>query len=112
MLTIVGPKSGSTSYRCDCEPYLAAVRANWRMLIAARTWRPEPPRRGVDGVALVEAGASRIGCSAPLSLQVIGGTLGTRIAAWWQCRLVSAGRRAGRGTAAAGWPGSSARRWR
>src|ERR1039457_7050981 len=39
MLTIVGPKSGSTSYRCDCEPYLAAVRANWRILIAARTWR-------------------------------------------------------------------------
>ena len=39
MLTMVGPKSGSTSCRCDCEPYLAAVRANWRMLIAARTWR-------------------------------------------------------------------------
>jgi hypothetical protein len=39
MLTIVGPKSGSTSCRCDSEPYLAAVRANWRMLIAARTWR-------------------------------------------------------------------------
>jgi hypothetical protein len=32
------------------------------MLIAARTWRacPEPPRRGVDGVALVEAGAAVI----------------------------------------------------
>jgi hypothetical protein len=59
------------------------VRANWRMLIAARTWGacPEPPRRGVDGVALVEAGAPRIGCSAPLSLRVIGGTLGTGVAA-------------------------------
>jgi hypothetical protein len=44
-------------------------------------------------------------------LPVIGGTLGTRIAAWWQYQLVSASRRAGRGAAAAGWLGSSARRW-
>jgi hypothetical protein len=58
---------------------------------AIRHTCPEPLRRGVDGVALVEAGAPRIGCSAPLSLQVIGGTLGTRVAACWQCRLVSAG---------------------
>jgi hypothetical protein len=44
--------------------------------------------------------------------QVIGGASGTRIAACWQCKLVSAGRRAGRGAAAAGWLGSSARRGR
>src|ERR1017187_8663489 len=104
MLTIVVPKSCSTSYRCDCEPYLAAVRANWRADAHSGTdvACPEPPRRGGDGVALDEAEGRRIGCSAPLSLQVIGGTLGTGIAAWWRCRLVSEGRRVGRGTAAAG----------
>ena len=77
----------------------------------ARIWMDFPAAGLTEGAVPREALAA-VGCSAPLSLQVIGGTLGTGIAAWWRCRLVSAGGRAGRGAAAAGWPGNSASRSR
>ncbi len=83
-------------------------------------------RNGRSAAAIRKLGAADLGVHqdhrvrrdgtrrrSPIFRQVIGGTLGTRIAAWWRCRLVSAGRRrAGRGTVAAGWLGSSARRGR
>jgi hypothetical protein len=82
------------------QPESSRARANTRVMNAGWTrsagcgWHPEP-------VVLRR-----------FPRQVIGGTSGARIAAWWRCQVVSAGRRAGRGAAAAGWLRSSARRWR
>jgi riboflavin biosynthesis pyrimidine reductase len=99
--------SGSLDLDLD-SPLFTEAPADARTIVITReAARPELRTAAAKAADVIP----RIGCSAPLSLPVIGGTLDTRIAAW-RCLLVSAGQRAGRGTAAAGWLGSSARRGR
>jgi RNA polymerase sigma-70 factor (ECF subfamily) len=111
-----GPGTDLVRQRAITGAFLAAARSgNFGALL--ETLDPDAVVRsdGTEVVRTVDVWcwlrlAPRIGCSAPFSSPGDRRN-GTRIAAWWRCQLVSAGR-AGRGAAAAGWLGSSARQGR